>query len=173
MTAGLVRPANRDDIPMMLELSADKRREYEIHQSIFHRRAADAVAVQRSYFLKLIGRDDVVVRVAESDGDVVGFATAEIHTAPPVYDPGGPAAVVDDFTVRSSDLWPTIGGQLLDALTAELRSPRRGSPHSRLRPSRHAQAPGATERRPDHRIRVVRPAARLALSTAAPEPESR
>jgi hypothetical protein len=56
--------------------------------------------------------------------DSHGVGTAEIHNAPSVYDPGGPAAMVDDFMVATPEMWPTVGRQLLDALTAELR--RRG-----------------------------------------------
>jgi hypothetical protein len=108
----------------MLELSASKREQYEAYQPIFHRRAPDATGAQQPYLRHLIERDDVVALIATEGQIVVGFGTAEIHTAPPVYDPGGPVAMVDDFTVATPDMWPTVGRQLLDALTAQLQ--RRG-----------------------------------------------
>jgi L-amino acid N-acyltransferase YncA len=124
MSTAKVRPATAVDIPAMLQLSATKREQYEQYQPIFHRRAAGALEAQEPYLRSLVERDDVVVLVAETDGAVIGFGTAEIHTAPPVYDPGGPAALVDDFIVAAPDLWATAGRQILDALIAELR--RRG-----------------------------------------------
>jgi hypothetical protein len=119
-----IHPATLPDLPAMLELSASKREQYEAYQPIFHRRAPDATVAQQPYLQSLIERDDVVSLVAMKGEVVVGFGTAEIHTAPAVYDPGGPVAMIDDFTVATADLWPTAGRQLLSALTAQLQ--RRG-----------------------------------------------
>jgi hypothetical protein len=117
-----IRTATLADLHTMLELSASKREQYEAHQPIFHRRAPDATAAQEPYLRSLIERDDVVSLVAVERHVVMGFGTAEIHTAPAVYAPGGPVAMIDDFAVATPGIWPTIGRQLLDALTAELQT---------------------------------------------------
>ena len=117
-----IRPATPADLPRMLQLSAVKREQYEMYQPVFHRRAPEATAAHEPYLRGLIERDDVVSLVATKVGVVVGFGTAEIHIAPHVYDPGGPAAMVDDFIVATPRMWSTVGLQLLDALTAELRN---------------------------------------------------
>ncbi len=116
------RTANEDDIPPMLALAAQKRAQYEAYQPVFHRRAANAVDAQRPYYRELIERDDVLVLVAVDGGAVISCISAIIHTAPAVYDPGGPAAMVDDYMVATPDMWPTVGRELLDAVKNELRS---------------------------------------------------
>jgi adenine phosphoribosyltransferase len=123
MATAAVRAATMGDIPSMLQLSGTKRVQYETYEPVFHRRSDESVAraAQEPYFRRLIERDDVVVLVAEEHKSVVGFGTAEIHLAPAVYDPGGPAAIIDDFCVATPQLWDTVGRQLLDALKAELR----------------------------------------------------
>jgi len=47
---------------------------------------------------------------------LVGFLIATLAAAPPVYDPGGLACIVDDFTVADSADWPTVGADLLRAI---------------------------------------------------------
>jgi adenine phosphoribosyltransferase len=123
MAAGIVRPATMKDLPSMLQLANTKRLQYEEYQPVFHRRSDESVAraAQEPYFRGLIEREDVLVLVAEERESIVGFGTAEIHLAPAVYDPGGPAATVDDFCVAAPQLWDTVGRELLDAFRAELR----------------------------------------------------
>ena len=36
--------------------------------------------------------------------------------APPVYDPGGPSCVVDDFAVADLEDWSKVGPTLIDAV---------------------------------------------------------
>jgi hypothetical protein len=126
MATAVVRTGTVQDVPAMLHLAAEKRKQNEIFQPVFHRRASDTAAqeAQEPYFAELIGRADVVVLVAERAGSVDGFAIAQIQTAPAVYDPGGAAAIVDDCCVAASELWGTVGVQLVTAMKAELR--RRG-----------------------------------------------
>jgi adenine phosphoribosyltransferase len=123
MATAVVRAATMGDIPSMLELAGTKRVQYEAYEPVFHRRSDESAAraAQEPYFRRLIERDDALVLVAEEHKSVVGFGTAEIHLALAVYDPGGPAAIVDDFCVAAPQLWDTVGRELLDALKAELR----------------------------------------------------
>lgn len=44
-----------------------------------------------------------------------------IVAAPPVYDPGGPTCLIDDFAVAVPEQWPTVGVDLLGALRRTAR----------------------------------------------------
>ncbi len=57
---------------------------------------------------------DVVTLVVRTATAIDGYVFASIVGAPPVYDPGGPTGVVDDFAVADPSLWPTVGMDLLD-----------------------------------------------------------
>jgi GNAT superfamily N-acetyltransferase len=39
--------------------------------------------------------------------------------APPVYAPGGPTALIDDFTVADPAAWDSVGGWLFEAVRTE------------------------------------------------------
>lgn len=54
--------------------------------------------------------------VATDHDTVVGFAIGVLHPAPPVYNPGGPACTIDDFTVDHPNRWATTGADLLHAV---------------------------------------------------------
>jgi hypothetical protein len=74
-----IRLATAADLPVMLQLSAVKREQYEAYQPIFHRRAQDAVAAQEPYLRGLIERDDVVALIAANGVAVVGFGIAGVN----------------------------------------------------------------------------------------------
>ena len=59
--------------------------------------------------------------VAEDDGGFAGFLIATVGPTPPVYDPGGLTAMIDDFAVVSDAAWATTGRDLLGAATARVR----------------------------------------------------
>jgi hypothetical protein len=61
-------------------------------------------------------------------GVVDGFVIAALVPAPPVYDPGGPTCLIDDFVVADLDLWPSMGRELLDEV--HQRAARRGAVQS-------------------------------------------
>ena len=56
---------------------------------------------------------------AADDGHLDGFVIAALTPAPPVYDPGGLTAVVDDFMVERPELWSSVGRALLDRVIEE------------------------------------------------------
>jgi GNAT superfamily N-acetyltransferase len=105
----------------MIELAAQKRAEYAQAQTVFWRVAADAAERQTAFFESLLARDGVVALVHESSGVIDGFVIAFLHDAPPVYDPGGPTCTIDDFTVATPDLWPSVGRDLLLAATEAVK----------------------------------------------------
>ena len=119
---GTIRNAGSADVPRMVELSEKKRTEYEQQQPIFWRKARDSASAQKPYFEHLLTLDSTIVLVYECEGTIQGFVIASLHTAPPVYDPGGLTCNIDDFVVGHSDLWSSVGRALLDRATIEARA---------------------------------------------------
>jgi hypothetical protein len=115
-----IRAAEAQDLDALLELSEARRREYATYQPVFWRPAADAPAQQRPYLAALLQEPDVFARVAVTR-TVVGFAIGRLTAAPPVYDPGGPTCLIDDFAVADPDLWPTVGLDLLQTVADAAR----------------------------------------------------
>jgi hypothetical protein len=103
----------------MLDLAEAHRRLYAEFHPHFHRPAPAARDAQRPFFEKLVAHDSCIVLVSQSDdGTVDGFLAGQLTEPPPVYDPGGPGCIVDDFALSRADSWPTVGLRLL----TELRS---------------------------------------------------
>ena len=118
---GTIRNAEGADVPRMVELSEQKRTEYEQQQPIFWRKARDSASAQKPYFEHLLTLDNTIVLVYECEGTIQGFVIAGLHTAPPVYDPGGLTCNIDDFVVEHADLWSSVGRALLEAAVSEAR----------------------------------------------------
>ena len=109
-----IRAATEADLPAILELAAAKRDEHATYSPVFWRVAEDAAERQTVFFRnQRIQNPQALTLVAECDGSIVGFIMAQVHAAPPVYDPGGPVCSVDDFTVATPELWHTTGEELL------------------------------------------------------------
>jgi GNAT superfamily N-acetyltransferase len=119
---GAVRPATKDDVPEILDLAESKREEYQRYQPSFWRKAGDSREKQAPYLVTLIESDRVIFRVHEAEGVVEGFIVASLTTAPPVYDPGGPVCLIDDFAVKDPADWAAIGRALLADVIAEARA---------------------------------------------------
>jgi hypothetical protein len=118
----MVRRASSADLEAMLELAEAHRRQYAAFHPQFHRPAQDAREAQRPYFEKLISSDSFIVLIGESPaGAVEGFLTGQLMPPPPVYDPGGPGCIVDDFAIRRPEDWPTKGRELLEELRSMAR----------------------------------------------------
>jgi hypothetical protein len=107
-----VRRAEDGDVETLLELAARKREQYRSYSPLFWRPAAAAVDAQRGYFKRLIGQPDWICLVHEGSDGIDGFIMAQLVDAPPVYDPGGKACIIDDFVVTDHAVWPSIGIQL-------------------------------------------------------------
>jgi hypothetical protein len=111
------RPATHGDIDDVAAMAADRRREYEAHQPRFWRQADDALARHKAYLRGLVDAPDHVFLVAREPGRVSGFIIGRLLPAPPVYDPGGPTCLVDDFAVQHPDAWAAVGPLLLGDLS--------------------------------------------------------
>lgn len=116
LTVVQVDPVRRGDVDQLLNIAAARRQDYAKYQPQFWRPAADAVDRQRDFFASLLDDAETFVVVAREGSSIRGFAVARLVAAPPVYDPGGPSCVVDDFAVADPAEWPTAGPALLDAI---------------------------------------------------------
>jgi GNAT superfamily N-acetyltransferase len=123
-----VRDAREADLDAMVRLSAAARGRLAEYSPRFWRPADDADAGQRLWFQFLLAQAETIARVHADGAQVDGFALARLSAAPPVYAPGGPVSVLDDFCVADAAAWPAVGVALLDAVEAAARA--RGAPLS-------------------------------------------
>jgi GNAT superfamily N-acetyltransferase len=123
-----VRPAVSEDIAAMVGLSEQFRRRLAAFSPVFWRMAPDAQEKQGRWFRFLLTQADTfaLVHAADSAGSIGGFLVARMTAAPPVYAPGAPICLIDDFCVEPAEAWPDVGGALLGAAIAE--GQRRGAP---------------------------------------------
>lgn len=107
-----IRVAVPPDVLPMVELSEMKRTEYSTYSPVFWRKAEHAAEKQPLFFQAQLEQEQNIVPVYEENQQIEGFLIASLVGAPPVYNPGGPVCVVDDFVVSSPELWETAGQNL-------------------------------------------------------------
>jgi hypothetical protein len=117
----VIRRAQSSDIPGMVALSEAKRIEYQGYSPVLWRKAPHASSRQETYLRRLLDDDQIIALMAEDDGDMRGFILASMTQAPPVYDPGGPVCIIDDFTVATPPEWETVGVGLLQAVQEQAK----------------------------------------------------
>ncbi|MBI1817473.1 MAG: N-acetyltransferase [Deltaproteobacteria bacterium] len=120
-----IRDATPADIEAMVTLSEAFRQRLTTYSPTFWRKAEDSFARQVTWFEILLGLDDTIALVDDEEGSLRGFVIGRLTPAPPVYAPGGPGCLIDDFCVTSEDDWPTVGRALLAEI--EARSKQRGA----------------------------------------------
>lgn len=111
-----VRAAEVSDLEPVLLIADRRRREYAEYQPRLWNPDPDAVAKQRTYFAELLDDPETLFAVATTPEGVQGFVIARLVPAPPVYNPGGPTCLVDDFTVDNPASWSDAGPLLLAAV---------------------------------------------------------
>jgi hypothetical protein len=117
----VIRHAELSDLDAIAALADARRVDYERAQPQFWKRADGAVDQHRPWLTHLLTSDEVISLTAvDAAGELAGFLFATPVPAPPVYAPGGPTGLIDDFAVAASDLWATAGVELLQAARAEL-----------------------------------------------------
>ena len=114
-----VRRARWRDIPEMVRLSERNRLFLEQLAPRFWRRSPGAARWTGRYFRFLFVTRRAAMLVAEEQREVVGMLIGRRVSAPPVYEPGGPTLLIDDFCVAAPELWPSAGAALLDAATRD------------------------------------------------------
>ncbi|HJY80147.1 MAG TPA: GNAT family N-acetyltransferase [Candidatus Binatia bacterium] len=117
-----IRRAIEADIPRIVAIAEVKRVEYEGFSPVFWRKAPDSSPKQELFFQRLLTAADVIALVAETEASLLGFIIGAVTTAPPVYNPGGPVCIVDDFTVANPTEWDSIGAALLAAVEQEAKA---------------------------------------------------
>jgi Acetyltransferase (GNAT) family len=109
-----IRRAESIDVPQMVALIEDTRRIYQGYQPVFWRKAENSAELSDSFFKMMVNDQSWFVFAAFEGESLKGFISAREVPVPPVYVPGGPTVVIDDFTVREAAGWELIGRQLLD-----------------------------------------------------------
>jgi hypothetical protein len=94
----VIRGSN-DEVAACVGLIEARRERYERYEPRFWHRAANSAQMSQSWFAHLFAQPETVALVAEEAGCIVGFVVATHYPAPPVYDPGGRTALIDDFAV--------------------------------------------------------------------------
>ena len=113
MQQSIIRKAEPADVPRMVDLSEQKRLEYQSYQPTFWRKAADSQEKQIPHFERALQSDRVIALVYERERNLGGFLIATLVDAPPVYDPGGLTCLIDDFVVADPEDGEAIGARLL------------------------------------------------------------
>ena len=119
----IIRPATPNDVAACVGLVESRREQYERYEPRFWKKAADSKPSTYPWFARLFDESKSVSLVAAEGSNIVGFLIARDTPVPPVYDPGGPTALIDDFCVVEKR-WRDVGGELLAAARTELQ--RRG-----------------------------------------------
>ena len=116
-----VRKALEDDVAACVDLVEARREQYERYEPRFWKKAAGSARMSRMWFAHLFAQTDNVALVAEEAGRIVGFIVATNYPAPPVFDPGGRNALIDDFLVIADDRWADVGAALFAACREALK----------------------------------------------------
>lgn len=115
----LIRPSTHADIPSMVILSNQKRRQYENAHPQFWRYAGEQAEIsQAKWFGELLSDEDHIMLIAQNNNAVVGFIIGQIIDSPAVYDPGGLTLMIDDFCVQSESDWKSVGKFLVRDIKA-------------------------------------------------------
>ena len=111
-----LRDAQSTDVPAIAAIATEGRERLAGWEPEFWKLADGGAAIHQSFLSVLVDNESVITVVAEDEGRVAGFAVANIIDAPPVYDPDGRTALIDDFGVADPEQWPELGPLLLDAV---------------------------------------------------------
>ena len=106
----MIRKAIKSDINWMVKLSHQKRLDYSKEQPNFWKMSKNSDEIQEKYFAKELKNDDFIALIYE---EKQGFIIGKLIKPPEVYD-AGLTLMIDDFCIKSKDLWMTIGKELLN-----------------------------------------------------------
>lgn len=119
--ASASRRPTKADVPAILDLARTSLADYQRYQATFWRQAGGSVEQPAAFLDSRLDDRAVIAYLAEGELGLDGFVVASLLPAPPVYAPGGPVALVDDFVVRNPADWDTLGRSLLGAARAAAR----------------------------------------------------
>lgn len=120
----ITRLSQLSDIEAMVSLSKAKRLAYEKAQPQFWRYAGETGDnSQRTWFKELLGDENYLMLTAQGDNqEILGFVIGKLMPAPEVYHPGGLTLLIDDFCVKSENLWQSVGAELIEAIQAPAKA---------------------------------------------------
>jgi len=98
-------------------MSYQKRLNYSKKQKSFWKIAGNSNEIQKKYFDKELKNKNVIAMIYQ---EKQGFVMGKLILPPEVYD-AGLTLMIDDFCVKSDDLWLTIGKELLNECQREAK----------------------------------------------------
>lgn len=110
-----IRQSQPADAAAIVDLSEQKRVQYQAYQPLFWRKAADSREKQTLFLEHQLKRENVIALIHTQGERIDGFVIATLVPAPPVY-AAGLTCVIDDYCVLEQR-WDAIGKALLDAIT--------------------------------------------------------
>ncbi len=137
----VVRTSQLSDIDAMVSLSKAKRLSYEKAQPQFWRYAGEGGdKAQGEWFKELLEDKNYVMFTAtrhceqseaiqngspqshsllrDDNSEILGFIIGKLSIAPEVYNPGGLTLMIDDFCMKSENLWQSVGARLIEETKA-------------------------------------------------------
>lgn len=104
-----IRFAKQRDVGACVALIEERRRWYQTFEPRFWKKASNSEALTAEWYARRFADEQKnVALVAEINNVVMGFLIASLSPVPPVYDPGGPTAMIHDFAVRAGQ-WEEVG----------------------------------------------------------------
>jgi hypothetical protein len=94
----------------MVELSYNKRLTYSKHQPNFWKMSENSNEIQKEWFKEELKNEKVIALCYQYQ---LGFIMGKLIKPPEVYD-AGLTLMIDDFCVKSPELWIDIGKELLE-----------------------------------------------------------
>lgn len=107
-----VRGCVADDLTGVVEILEARREDYARYEPVLWKRRQRVGQASTDYLRIWLGAERTVCLVAAVDEEIVGFLFGREMPTPPDYDAGS-TAEIDDYYVRSPELWPTAGASLL------------------------------------------------------------
>ncbi len=101
-----IRSLTAADVPRVLELGEQKRRQYAAYSPVFWRVSPQPRETFGPYLRSQIENSQVIALAHDQNGSVDGYVLANAQ------------GYIDDFTVAMPEMWPTVGAELLLAAGA-------------------------------------------------------
>lgn len=117
MSTILVRRPTPDDIKSVVEISSQKRRNYEEEVPHLWKQANNANILEEIFFRSLLSKNSYIFLVAERKKEIIGFVIGKKIYSMGIYDPGGITILINDFCIDEEEEWQHVGKKLLEAIT--------------------------------------------------------
>ena len=109
-----IRPATEDDLPWMMSLCELARIQKNTLHPVDYDNPADYCRQRQTELEKWLASPQSICLVRDRYSEPIAFLIARLVDAPPVYAPGGPVCLVEEFEVVRPQDMAVAGWQLLD-----------------------------------------------------------